>query len=126
MSIQRLVAFIGLAVPGLMSPAAAAELTCSGQIVQLNYHSPDGLMIRLSSMNAEVFFCHPNATFSVSGTSYTTSAETCRALIALFMAGKLAEKSIGVMYFDGNQVPAACSSWSSWSSANIRFFRWQE
>lgn len=126
MRIQRFIAIIGLTLPGLISPVAAAELTCSGQIVQLNYHAPDGFMIRLSSMNGEVFFCHPNATFSVSGTGYTTSAETCRALVALFMAGKLAEKSIGVMYFDGDQVPAACSSWSPWSSANIRFFRWAD
>jgi hypothetical protein len=123
---KRSIAVIASILPGLAAPVVAAELVCSGQIVQLNYHSPDAFMIRLSSMNNEVFFCRPNATFSVSGTSYTTSAESCRAMVALFMAGKLAEKSIATMYFDGDQVPSSCSSWPAWGSANIRFFRWQD
>jgi hypothetical protein len=125
MCITRLIAIIGLTLAGL-SPAVAAQLVCSGQIAQLTYHSPDRFMIRLSSMNNEVFFCNTSSTWTVSGTTYTTSAETCRAMVALFMAAKLTGQAVTSMYFDGDQVPSTCSSWAAWSYANVRYFQWQE
>ena len=64
--------------------------------------------------------------YVVPGTTYTTSAETCRMMVGLFMAGKLADRSIAVMYFDGDAMPASCNTWSAWQSANIRYFTWAD
>lgn len=106
--------------------ASAAELICSGTIEQVHLHAPDRMMIKLSGMNTPVFFCNPSSLWSISGTSYTTSAETCRMLVGLFMAGKLAGRSISAMYFDGDDVPASCTSWAGWKYANIRYFAWAD
>lgn len=106
--------------------AGAAELTCSGKILQINLHAPDTYMLQLDSMNTPVFFCKPNATWTVPGTSYSTSAETCRTLIGVFLAAKVSEKSLAVIYFDGSDVPASCNAWGAWTSANIRFFTWAD
>lgn len=108
------------------STANAATLTCSGQIVQLNYHANNGFLLQLSNMNTPVYFCNPSATWTVAGTGYVTKPEECRALLSMFLAGKLAEKTLSVVYFDGDEVPASCSSWTSWSHANIRFFTWAD
>lgn len=104
----------------------AGTVTCTGKITQVNYHSPDGFMIQLDSMNAPVFFCHPNSTFTVPGTTYSTSAETCRVMVGIFMAAKLADRTLSVMYFDGDATPTSCNSWSTWQSANIRYFNWAD
>jgi hypothetical protein len=79
-------------------------------------------MLRLSSMNTPVFFCHPNATFVVTGTTYTTSAETCRAMVAMLITARETGRTIESMYFDGDDVPATCDAWGGWKSANVRFF----
>jgi hypothetical protein len=104
----------------------AGTVTCAGKITQVNYHAPDGFMIQLDSMNAPVFFCKPNGTFTVPGTTYTTSAETCRVLVGLFTAAKLTDRTLTVMYFDGDSTPASCSTWGNWQSANIRYFLWAD
>jgi hypothetical protein len=106
--------------------ANAGTITCSGRILQVSYHSPDAFMIQLESMNLPVIFCRSNASYSVSGTTYTTSPESCRTLVGMFTAGKIAERSIGVMYFDGDAVPSACNAWPAWQSVNIRHFAWAD
>lgn len=106
--------------------AHAGTVTCAGKITQVSYHAPDGFMIQLDSMNAPVFFCKPNATWTVPGTSYTTSAESCRMLVGLFTAGKLADRTLSVIYFDGDSMPASCGAWTSWQSANVRYFNWAD
>jgi hypothetical protein len=73
-------------------------------------------------MNTPVFFCNPETTFSVSGTSYTTGPNTCKQLYATFLAAKLSGATISGMYFDGDAVPATCSSWGAWQSAVIRHY----
>jgi hypothetical protein len=117
---------VSLLFPLATSIASAGELTCAGKITQVIYHAPDAFMIQLDSMNNPVFFCKPNSTSAVPGTTYTTSAETCRALIALFTAGKLAERRLTVMYFDGDDVPASCNGWAQWKWANVRYFHWND
>jgi len=100
----------------------AGTLTCSGTVAQIGLHATDRLMIRLSSMNTAVFVCNPNANWSVSGTNYQTGAETCKTMMSMFMTAKATGKSIGNVWFDGDDVPQNCSSWENWKSANVRHF----
>lgn len=109
-----------------MSVAQAATLTCPGKVRQVILHANDKFMLQLDTMNEPVFFCQPNATWTVPGTPYTTSAETCRALVAVFLAAKAQDKTFAVVYFDGDEVPASCNSWGGWKSANIRYFLWAD
>lgn len=107
-------------------PAHAAELQCSGKVLQVNMHAPDRLMLQLDSMNAPVFICTPNANWIVPGTTYTTSGEMCRTLAAIFLAAKLQDRAFGVVYFDGADVPATCNGWTWWKNANVRYFSWAD
>jgi hypothetical protein len=110
--------FIGLSTAG----ANAATVVCGGTVTYLAFHASNSFMIQLSSMNTPVFFCNPETTWSVAGTSYTTGPNTCKALIAQFTAAKLAGLEFSGIYFDGDEVPESCSSWGGWRSANIRYF----
>lgn len=103
--------------------ALAASLICSGKVLQVAYHSPDRFMLQLDSMNNAVFFCSTNTTWTVTGTTYTTGAETCRSMAGAFLAGKLADRTLTVVY-DGDAVPGSCVSWGAWQPANIRYFAW--
>jgi hypothetical protein len=119
-------AVLGLFLLTAAATTNAATLTCSGRISQLNYHSPDRFMLQLDSMNAPVFFCNPSTVWSVAGTGYTTSPESCRTMVGLFQSGKLSDRTLAVVYFDGDEVPASCNGWSSWQNANIRYFAWAD
>lgn len=106
--------------------ANAADLVCSGKVKQISYHAPDTFMLQLDSMDYPVHFCRPSATWSVPGTAYTTTAETCRALLAVFLSAKASDKAFSLVYFDGADVPASCNSWGTWKSANVRHFLWAD
>ena len=45
-------------------------------------------------------------------------------MVGLFMAAKLTDRTLAVMYFDGDGMPASCNAWTSWQSANVRYFNW--
>lgn len=116
-----------LALVALLSGVAqAGSLTCSGRVTQVNMHANDTFMLKLDSMDYPVYFCRTNGTFSVSGTQFTTSAETCRTLIALFLTAKVTEKRLSVIYFDGDEVPTACNAFGPWKNVNIRYFEWAD
>ena len=100
----------------------AGTLVCSGTVEKIGLHAPDKIMLKLSSMNTAIFICNPNTNWTISGTSYTTSAKTCSSMLAMFMHAKATNASVGSVYFDGAAVPTSCDSWANWSSANIRFF----
>jgi hypothetical protein len=106
--------------------AHAGEVTCGGRVKQINLHTDNAFMIQLDSMNYPVYFCNAKDTWTVPGTTHTTSPETCRSLIAMFLTAKAQDKALRSMYFDGAQVPASCNTWAPWSSANIRYFEWAE
>lgn len=106
--------------------AEAGTVTCAGQILQVNFHAGLGFLLQLDSMNAPVLFCDPSATWTVPGTSFTTSPEQCKAIIATFLAAKLAGRTFSVVYFDGDSTPASCSTWASWQRANIRYYNWAD
>lgn len=111
-----------LAIVPVLS-ANAGSLSCSGTVAEISYHANDKLMIRLSSMNTIVSFCNPSATWTVAGTSYTTSAETCKAIYSAFLSAKASGTTVTGMYMDGADVPADCNSFPAWASVNIRHFR---
>tara|TARA_R110002072_G_scaffold33030_8_gene100244 strand:+ start:101 stop:472 length:372 start_codon:yes stop_codon:yes gene_type:complete len=102
--------------------SVAATVVCSGTVDALAYHGNNKLMVKLSSMNAPVFFCSPEFEWAPTGTTYKTGPETCKTLYSTFLAAKMSGKTINSMYFDGDQVPATCSSWGNWKQANIRYF----
>jgi hypothetical protein len=74
----------------LVGSAVAGEIVCSGKIEVLSYHAPDQMMLKLSGMNASVFFCSPDNRWTVPGTPYTTGPETCKTLYSTFLAAQLA------------------------------------
>lgn len=100
----------------------AATLTCTGTVEKLGLHAPDKIMLKLSSMNTAVFICDPSANWSVSGTSYTTSAETCKTMLSMLMHAKSMGSEMGSVWFDGDDVPSNCTEWESWQEANVRAF----
>ncbi|MBL1292880.1 MAG: hypothetical protein COB61_003310 [Thiotrichales bacterium] len=100
----------------------AGTLTCAGTVEQIGLHATDSLMVRLSSMNAAVFVCNPNTNWVVTGTPYQTGAETCKTMMSMFMMAKATGKSVGTVWFDGDDVPQDCSSWGAWKKANVRHF----
>jgi len=100
----------------------AGTLTCAGTVEKIGLHATDSLMVRLSSMNTAVFVCNPNANWVVTGTSYQTGAETCKVMMSMFMTAKATGKSVGSVWFDGDDVPENCSSWDPWKRANVRYF----
>jgi hypothetical protein len=106
--------------------ASAGTVVCSGKVMALAYHVNNNLMIRLDSMNKEVFFCSPDSEWSVAGTPYVTGPNTCKTMYSTFLAAKMAGKSLYNVYFDGDQVPASCDAWGDWKHANIRYFRLAE
>ncbi len=100
----------------------SAQLVCSGKVENLSYHSPNILMLQLSGMNKTIYFCNPEANWTVSGTTYTTGPETCKTMYSTFLAVMLSGKTLHNVYFDGDEVPQSCNQWGSWKRANIRHF----
>jgi hypothetical protein len=100
----------------------AATLQCSGTVENIGLHAPDKIMLRLSSMNTAVFICNPSELWTVSGTSYKTSAETCKMMVSMLMHAKSTKAEMGNVWFDGDDVPESCNSWQSWKTTNVRMF----
>jgi hypothetical protein len=114
--------FAAVVASAMVNSAQAGTVVCGGTITYLAFHAPNTFMIQMSSMNTPVFFCNPEATFSVTGTTYTTGPNTCKTLYASFLAVKASGGSIAGIYFDGDDTPATCDAWGAWKSANIRYF----
>lgn len=104
----------------------AGTVVCGGTVQSVAYHTTASekgqLMIKLSGMNTPVFICSPDVTWAVGGTTFTTTAASCKAMYASFLAAKASGTPISTIYFDGDQVPAACNAWAAWSVANVRYF----
>lgn len=124
---QKLLVITFVNVALLIVPEVhAGTVVCAGRVVQISYHASDRFMLQLDSMNKPVFFCSSSSTWSVAGTSHTTSPETCKALVAMFLAAKLADRTLEKVYFDGDAVPVSCDAWESFTSANLRYFAWAD
>ncbi len=119
---QKLVRKLMLLLLMVSSSSQAATIQCNGTVEKIGFHSSNRIMLKLSSMNTAVFICTPNAEWSVSGTSYTTSPEMCSSLLSMLMHAKATKANMGDVWFDGDDVPANCNAWEGWKTANIRYF----
>lgn len=114
---------LALAVVVLTSAYShAGTIKCNGTVENIGMHASNKLMLKLSSMNKAVFICSPNTEWTVEGTDYSTSPETCNALLSMLMHAKATGAQMGEVWFDGDDVPLTCGSWGRWASANIRHF----
>ena len=100
----------------------AGTVVCSGKVDKVAYHGNNKLMVKLDSMNKPVFFCNPEAEWTVSGTSYKTGPETCKVMYSTFLAALMSDKTIHALYFDGDDVPATCAEWGDWKNASLRHY----
>jgi hypothetical protein len=105
-----------------MASAHAGTLTCVGTVDKLAFHSPGRLVLNLSSMNTPVFVCSTDAEWIVAGSGYTTSPAACKALYATFLAARTTGGTLDYIHFDGDQVPASCTSFPAWTNVNVRYF----
>jgi hypothetical protein len=104
------------------APAFSGTVVCSGTVVRLAQHANNNLMVQLSSMNAPVFICNMEVTWTITGTSLTTGPNQCKALLAMFLEARATDTPINNVYFDGDAVPATCTGWANWTSALVRYF----
>lgn len=73
-------------------------------------------------MNTAVFFCNPDAVWTVAGTTYKTGPETCKMLYSTFLSAQMSGASLSSVYFDGDDSKGNCQSFPSWAKVNIRHF----
>ena len=100
----------------------AATIQCAGTVDKIGLHASDKLMLKLSSMNTAIFICSPSSEWSVPGTGYKTSTETCKSMLSMLMHAKATKADMGNVWFDGDDVPANCNAWQNWKNANVRYF----
>jgi hypothetical protein len=104
------------------TPAFAGTVTCSGTVAYLGYHANGTVLMRLSSMNTWVMVCSLDASWDVAPGFVTTPA-SCKTIYATLLIARLSGNPVNDVYFDGPSVPAACNSWQTWTSANIRAYQ---
>jgi hypothetical protein len=102
--------------------AWSGSVTCSGTVEEITFHASNLFYIRLSSMNTPVAFCNPDANYNAAGSPHATGPETCKAMIAMFIAARETGRQLNSVYFDGDTAPATCNTWAPWSGANIRYY----
>lgn len=100
----------------------AGTLQCSGKVEQIGMHANDRIMLRLTSMNTPVFICSTTSSWKPSGSSYSTSPETCKALLSMFLTAKATGVDMGDVWMDGDDATESCSTFGNWKSVNIRHF----
>ena len=105
------------------STAQAGALYCNGgTVAQLSYHGKGTVYLRMSNMNTAVGICSFDAEWGPAGSlTGTTSPATCKALYAALLAHKMAATPIAQVLFDGDAVPANCSSFGGWAAVNLRY-----
>ncbi|NQY62440.1 MAG: hypothetical protein HRT38_01755 [Alteromonadaceae bacterium] len=97
-------------------------IQCGGTVEKIGLHANNRILLKLSSMNTKVFICTIDAEWTVSGTSYKTSAETCKAMLSMLMHAKATKADMGAVWFDGDDVPESCNGWLEWKTTNVRHF----
>lgn len=107
----------------VVTTANSATLVCAGTVTELAYHNPGTLYVRLSGMNTHVAICSVDSNWAPAGsvTGATTPA-ACKTIFTSLLVAKQAGTQITSMYFDGEVLPATCSTFPSWTSVNLRFF----
>lgn len=106
--------------------AGAASIVCTGTVVQLAYHQPGNLFLRLSSMNTAVGICSTDAEWVVPGSlAGNTTVSACKTLYATLMTAKVTGATFANVYFDGDQVPGSCTTFAPWTQVNLRYMSYE-
>ncbi len=107
----------------MTSSAQAGALYCNGgTVAQLSYHGRGTVYLRMSNMNTAVGICSFDAEWGPAGSlTGTTSAATCKALYGALLAHKLSATPVKEVLFDGDAVPANCTSFAGWAAVNLRY-----
>lgn len=103
--------------------STAATLGCEGTVDQLLYYQPGLIGLKLSSINQYIFICRVDTDYAGPGsTGGTTSPAACKAIYSALLSAKHAGTVVHGMTFNGDQVPANCSSVQPWSQVNVSYF----
>lgn len=102
--------------------ANAGTLVCAGTVTELAYHGPGNLYVRLSGMNNLVGICSTDVNWHPPGglTGPTTPA-ACKTMYGTLLLAKQTGSVISSMYLDGDNLPASCAAFASWTNVNLRF-----
>lgn len=100
--------------------ASAGTVVCAGKIDLVVIHQPGFVGVKLDSMNEYALVCRLDTDFTPAGAATITPA-VCKALYAGLLSAKLNNQVINSLWFDGDSVPATCSTWAGWSQVNLRF-----
>ncbi len=103
--------------------AQAGALYCNGgTVAQLSYHGKGTVYLRMSNMNTSVGICNFDVEWGPPGSlTGTTSPATCKALWGALLAAKHAGTPVKEVLFDGDAVPANCTSFAAWAGVNLRY-----
>lgn len=109
------------------SVAFGANVTCSGKVTTIAYHTGagGGFMLQLDSMNVPVFICSVDDVWTKPGASHSTQPDSCQTMISVFMTAKATDQPLDQVVFDGDDVPATCDGWESWKYANVMYFQFK-
>lgn len=116
-------AALAFALAVLTSGAQCASLYCNGATVAtLGFHQPGVLYVRLSTMNTPVGICSMAGDWNAPGSLVgATSASQCKSIYAALLVAKQTGQIVPEMLFDGDAVPASCTSFGPWTYANLRW-----
>lgn len=100
--------------------ASAGTVVCAGKIDLVIIHQPGFVGVKLDSMNDYALVCRLDAEYTPAGAATITPA-VCKAIYAGLLSAKLNNQVINSLWFDGDLVPATCSTWVGFSQVNLRF-----
>jgi hypothetical protein len=111
----------GLFLTSVACAASAGTIVCSGKVLDIGYHQPSLVMLRIEGMNTPVYVCNLSANWAAPGSLVAPATpEACRALLSAMMAAKASNAVIKDLYFDGDSVPSTCGAFVPQSQVNVR------
>ena len=112
---------IVLTALAVSSATQAGTLWCTGTVAEIGVHLPNQLLVRLSTMNDRAVMCFLDAAYNTPGQlGGTISAATCKSMYVNLLAARASGQAVQMM-MDGDQVPAQCNSFVSWSYVSLRY-----
>lgn len=108
----------------MTSTAQAGALYCNGgTVAQLSYHGKGTLYLRMSNMNTAVGICNFDSEWQAPGSlTGATSPTSCKAIFAALLTAKQTGATVPQILFDGDSVPATCSTFAPWAQVNLRYY----
>ncbi len=112
---------VGLLFTLAASSASAGTIVCTGKVLEIGYHQPGLVMLRIEGMNTAVYVCNLAASWAAAGSlAAAAPPESCRAMLSAMMAAKASGAVMQAVYFDGDAVPSSCGSFVAQSQVNVR------